>query len=230
LQPEEKVSKADVEALVAQAMASVKSEKKSKEDAKDGETEAVQEKTSFVEGKDALQAAMKAVKEAVAADGAGKLGLAAKKYDSALDQFGVALKNGVPTSEDSRKKLVESMSGYLDRIQAILKSFGPQPDPKEVISCETVIPYTEVNGRRLETLKAMNKAGFSCVTRGVTLRKEGMEEEEKNNVWVAFLLYSEAIDCFVAYMKADVKGAQNKTVEKTVLELLDVAEKLKKEM
>jgi len=220
---EDQIKSSDVDKIVREAMASVKADKKVPKEK--GDVEVVH----FDEGKSILQEGMKSIRLAVDSDGKGLLGNAALHYDTALIKFAKALENGVPTSEEARKKLVASMEGYMDRVQLILlaspvTSFG---DVSSQVTTNTSVAYSDINKSRPQVLAAMNKNGFSCVSRAVQLRKKGKESED---TWTSFVLYSEAIDCFVTYMKNDAKGGSNESVKKAVFELLDTAESLKQKL
>ncbi|GBG33046.1 Hypothetical Protein FCC1311_092702 [Hondaea fermentalgiana] len=242
--PEDKVSQADVDKVIAEALAGIKKDAASKS-SKRASTAAAAGATGasaseqgaseesgpdFAEGRDALQAALQAVRSAVALDANGSIGAAAIQYDRALEKFGNALQCGVPQGEQAQEKLLTNMAGYMDRLQAILLAMDPQPEPLELTASAILVPYTSINASRVDTLKAMARAGFKCASRAVALRKQGKLAEEDGDAWTAFILYSEAIDCFMAYLKTDASGSGAKTVEKAVLELLDAAEALKQEM
>ena len=121
------------------------------------------------------------------------------------------------------------MVGYFDRVQAILLAQEPQPDPALVIASDTEVPYPRLFEPRLAALAAMGKhGGFGLATRGLALRKRARAEAEASNAWAAFLLYSEAIDTLVAFLKVDPKSPSASSVEKAVVEMLGSAETLKK--
>lgn len=239
--PEDKVSQADVDKIVAETLASVNREKASRASTTSASSKSAgasaaasqdaedDDKPDFAEGRDALQAALHAVRQAVAQDTNGAYGAAAVHYDRALKSFGQALQCGLPQGRPAQEKLVESMEGYMNRVQEILLSMEPQPDPRSLTPSAELVPYTSINIGRVETLQAMASVEFKCASRAVALRKQGKAAEEEGNPWAAFIYYSEAIDCFMAYMKF-ASAASAKTIEKTVLELLDSAESLKQQL
>ena len=87
--PEDKVSKADVDKVIADVMASVgKAEKRASK--KKGGADVDDEddaKPKFAEGNEFLQKGIKSIKTAVVHDQKGKPGLAAQEYNSALENF-----------------------------------------------------------------------------------------------------------------------------------------------
>mmetsp|Transcript_13003 Transcript_13003/g.23424 ORF Transcript_13003/g.23424 Transcript_13003/m.23424 type:complete len:247 (+) Transcript_13003:54-794(+) len=216
--PEDRVSQADVNKVIEEALASVQSGSKGKSAAEASSVPAA----DFVNGKEFLQQGMKNIRLAVDRDGKGDLESAAKFYDKALEGFSGALNCGIPTGDEARSNLLNSMVGYLDRVQAILL----QGEANETVR----IFYTSVGKNLSGTLQSMSKCGFKCLSRGMELRKRGKVQEESQSHWQAYVLYSEATECFVAYMKTDPKGGTNEAVKKVVFEMLDSAERLKKQV
>ena len=122
------------------------------------------------------------------------------------------------------------MLQYLDRIQEILLAQEPQADPSKMSTSASCIPYPVIFDKRVKILQSMTKAGCSCVSRGVELRKQAKVQQEDADTWKSFVFSSECIDCFMALRKVVPKGAGNSTVEKAVIDMLDCAEALKKEL
>mmetsp|Transcript_24033 Transcript_24033/g.42401 ORF Transcript_24033/g.42401 Transcript_24033/m.42401 type:complete len:287 (-) Transcript_24033:127-987(-) len=244
---EDQPSSADVNKVVQEVMAAAQKDsakRKSKAKARvstsnrgkvvqqdEGEVEADDEgPSSLAEGNECLGAAMKLIRAAVDRDAKSQPAAAALYYDQALEKFGEALDFGVPVSAQACTNLLNSMVGYMDRIHTILSEMPSQRDVASVETSGTRVPYTKLSSNRVKVMQAMGVRGFSCAARGLALRKRAKAELEENRLWPAFLLFSESIDCLVAYMKSDPKGSGNKAVEKAVLEMLDEAENLKKEM
>ena len=178
-----------------------------------------------------LQQAIKAVRLAVSYDERNLDGFAAQQYVLALESFSDALDCGYRGSKnDADNTVLRSMIEYVDRVQHILVNQTTQADPSIVKINEHCIPYPDVFRNRVKIFKSMVKAGCSCVSRGVELRRKAIMHREKDMKWHAFIYFSESIDCFVACLGTDLKPSSTATIKKSIIDMLDCAEKLKKEL
>lgn len=174
------------------------------------------------QSKAALQRGLALAQAAVSLDQHRRFEEALSHYDRAIDALGQGL-NDTSMASSSREHLVETMHGYLDRAQALRLSM---PADLKFASSDT----------RTAAIEAMAQAGFGTLPRGVKLRKEAekvmpgpdavsTDPATVANAWRTFVLYTEVVDCLLAFMK--VKG-MNSNVEKAIGQALDVIEAMKR--
>lgn len=153
-------------------------------------------------------------------------------YDKALACFARALSLGFPRDEERRKSLMGTMLTYLDRLQEItLKSADKSLTLKE--STEEMPATNQLNKERRMVIKEMAKLGLQTLARGVKLKRAASDHEKKGELFEAFVLYQECLDCLVAYMDSEKVKANKETsdkIMKLVLEMLEKAESIKKQL
>eukprot|EP00511_Aplanochytrium_stocchinoi_P002814 CAMPEP_0204839952 /NCGR_PEP_ID=MMETSP1346-20131115/35825_1 /ASSEMBLY_ACC=CAM_ASM_000771 /TAXON_ID=215587 /ORGANISM="Aplanochytrium stocchinoi, Strain GSBS06" /LENGTH=243 /DNA_ID=CAMNT_0051977023 /DNA_START=357 /DNA_END=1088 /DNA_ORIENTATION=- len=179
-------------------------------------------KNKFLEGQKLAQAAVKADKEL-------SFGTAAVNYDKALECFANALDHGFPKGDDKRKAICTTMLSYADRLQMLILEYcDPSLGLKE--STDTIPARTQLNNKRRDVFSAMTKVNFQALSRGVDLRKRAKAAQEKDLTFAAYVLYAECLDCFMTYMAESGSKDKNERIMGIVMETLEIAEKLKKEI
>ena len=225
------VDEKEVDELVKQIMAGVTPKAAESGGGSGGapEVSAKERAQNLSEAKENYAKGQRLAKQAVVADGEEKYGSAAKNYDECLQCFAISLRNGFPHSEDKVNFLVNTMLNYMDRVQALLLA-SETKNFTMTASTETIPAIGALNLKRRMVMKEMLASGnFQPLSRGVQLRKQAMAAEKEGNAWEAFVLYSEAVDCFVVYVQAlgsdDAK--KKKPVMDAIGKTLEAAEALK---
>lgn len=147
-------------------------------------------------------------------DTQGNTRAAINYYERALDDFAHAL-DGEAVPESAKAKTVASMASYMDRC-SVLRVSLVSPDlandkPKS----------------SQEVLTSMAASGYAVLARGVALRKRAITETRD---WGKFVYFSNAADCFLAYLKASEHPPDSvtKVVVATLADLEALAVKLRR--
>ena len=239
--PPEEVSDATAEAVIAELLA--EEEGAAEEEAEDAPPRVT------ADAIEALQRAGQCTKIATAFEQRGQPMEALAKYDEAIECFGQGLadphlkpvrlpiflppgRNIHPRTnflilyvfhpsvcfftKALKTRVMSGMAQNLDRAQVL--RVNAEPDMK----------YQSPKGRTA-AIQAMSDLGFGSLARGVALRKAAAAKQAEGGdvrqCWQAFVYYTEAIDCMIAY--ARTKNPIPPPVSKALGEMLDETEQLK---
>ncbi|KAJ1458246.1 hypothetical protein M885DRAFT_513325 [Pelagophyceae sp. CCMP2097] len=115
-------------------------------------------------------------------------------FEKALEEYAAALQGGgVPDA--SAPRLVELMGSYLDKARTIREHLA-DPNLDDGADGE----------RRRRVLTVLAQRGCSVLARAVAARKaallvDGDDASPRQLDWRRFVLYSDAADCFITYLK-----------------------------
>lgn len=194
---------------------------------------ALEKAEKLAEAKKSFQEGQKFANAAVKFDEAERYGVAGVAYDKAITNFSKALDLGFPRKEEYRVKLFEQIVGYIERLQEICLSSGDKT-LKLKKSTKQICAVTAIYQERRTTFKILANEGFQLLSRALDLKKRAKEYEIENKRFEAFVLYQECLDCLLAYNDTSerVKNDEGtkKTISKLILEILDKAEGIKKDL
>jgi hypothetical protein len=157
-----------------------------------------------------LELASRSLKAAVAHDSNGDSTLAIENYERSLMYFTEGCVDPA-LGEKPTVACLENMTSALDRALALRILSTPQfstPQPERHIIFE-----------------AMSNRGFSALKRGVGLYKQSKESPLED--WAVFVMFSEAMECLLTYMKSPNGNSSNPMVVKCVGEMLSRTESIK---
>jgi hypothetical protein len=208
------VDESEVSDVVKGIMSEVRAEQDKKKDAEVKKSNAATTRIVLKEG-------MGLASAAVQADNANKPLEALKLYDQSACKLAQVL--DTMESDESKARVIESVVGYLDRTSELLVSDDIEHSPDAPHMADLHV------GRR-SAYESMGGAGFSLVPRGVALRKKGKAMVQAGKEWHAYVLYNDALDALVAFLKSDPRGSSNDALKKAIGDILGDAEKLKKSL
>jgi hypothetical protein len=144
-----------------------------------------------------------AAKAAVAFDSSGEHNDAIVSYERSISYFADALGDSA-LAEKHSVALINSMESYLDRIIDLRLKMRPDfaSSPQSIY---------------LKAFGAMSNRGYSVLKRGVSLYKRVKESDPPCNNWVAFVIFTESVECLSEYLKSG--DAKNQTVIKCVADM-----------
>jgi len=184
-----------------------------------------QQHDSEYQGKQAMGQAIEAVKQAVAADGQGRLVDAYKLYTQSCELFAYVL--NVNAMRPQHQVIAERVQGYLSRMSALEPSIceGPWSD-----GVTRPGPHITRYKDRVKVLLTLAKvAGFNPIPYGDELRVKARFAQSQNKLRDSFRHYNEALEYYMCQhklLKEQKRPADPKIVE-LLTQMLDKAESLK---
>lgn len=206
------------ESEVSDVVKGIMDEVRAEQDKKKGEE---RKKTNVSTTRAVLKEGMGLASAAVKADNSNKLLEAMRLYDQSACKLAEALET--MDSDESKARVVQSVVGYLDRTSELLVNDDVEHSPDA--------PHmADLHMGRRTAYQTMGGAGFSLVPRGVSLRKKGKVMLKAGKEWHAYVLYNDALDALVAFLKSDPRAASNDALKKAIGDILGDAEKIKKSL
>ena len=207
------------------------------------------------EARSALERGAHEAKLAVAHDARKEYQAALPHYDAAVDHFGAGLADPTQHQPAVTERLVQTMVSYLDRASQLRQAMAPdaerfQSSAMRTQAIENMARYKHKSFSALSRGVACRKAAIAMEQSLASTAAAATEPEEsavpdlfgtsaaaaaearspdaaQKRRWQAFVLYSEAIDCFMAYAKTSGEADPPPMVSKALVEMMDKAEALK---
>lgn len=210
------------------------------------------------EARSALERGAHEAKLAVAHDTRKEYEAALPHYDAAVDHFGVGLADPTQHQPAVSERLVQTMVSYLDRASQLRQAMPPdaerfQSSAMRTQAIENMARYKHKSFSALSRGVACRKAAIAMEQppSSTAAAVAGAEEDAVPDLfgtsaaaaseatspgavqrrrWQAFVLYSEAIDCFMAYAKTSGDTEPPPMVSKALVGMMDKVEALKAQL